>query len=96
MSLTAGSSVGRYQIQNLLGSGGMGEVYKAVDSRLQRTVAVKVLPHAHTRDSRDRGAGQPWATLEQLEEHAAGLVCLSGCARDGVLAGAFAGGDPVQ
>jgi error-prone DNA polymerase len=47
------------------------------------------LAHAHTRDNAGRSAGQPWATLEQLEEHAAGLVCLSGCARDGALAGAW-------
>ena len=45
--------------------------------------------HSHTRDNPGRSAGQPWATLEQLEEHAAGLVCLSGCARDGALAGAW-------
>ncbi|HET6997132.1 MAG TPA: error-prone DNA polymerase [Solirubrobacterales bacterium] len=45
--------------------------------------------HAHTRDNTGRSASQPWATLEQVEEHAEGLVCLSGCARDGVLAGAF-------
>ncbi|HEV7483869.1 MAG TPA: error-prone DNA polymerase [Solirubrobacterales bacterium] len=45
--------------------------------------------HAHTRDNTARAATPPWATLEQLEEHAAGLVCLSGCARDGALAGAW-------
>ncbi len=52
--------------------------------------------HAHTRDSPGRAAGQPWATLEQVEEHAAGLVCLSGCARDGALAGAFECGDTAR
>jgi error-prone DNA polymerase len=45
--------------------------------------------HSRTRDNPGRAAGQPWATLEQVEEHAAGLVCLSGCARDGALAGAW-------
>jgi error-prone DNA polymerase len=45
--------------------------------------------HSHTRDGTARTAGQPWATLEQMEEHAEGLVCLSGCARDGALAGAW-------
>jgi error-prone DNA polymerase len=47
------------------------------------------LAHAHTRDNAARAAMQPWATLEQVEEHAEGLVCLSGCARDGALAGAW-------
>ncbi|HEX5610026.1 MAG TPA: error-prone DNA polymerase [Solirubrobacterales bacterium] len=51
------------------------------------------LAHAHTRDNATRSAGQPWATLEQLEEHAEGLVCLSGCARQGALAGAWERGD---
>jgi len=45
--------------------------------------------HSHTRDNTGRQAMQPSATLEQVEEHAEGLVCLSGCARDGAVAGAF-------
>ena len=51
------------------------------------------LAHAHTRDNTGRTATQPWATLEQVEEHAAGLVCLSGCTRDGAVAGAFERGE---
>jgi len=51
------------------------------------------LAHAHTRDNTGRTASQPWATLEQVEEHAGGLVCLSGCARDGAVAGAFERGE---
>ncbi|HET7418617.1 MAG TPA: error-prone DNA polymerase [Solirubrobacterales bacterium] len=49
--------------------------------------------HAHTRDNTTRSQAQPWATFEQVEEHAEGLVCLSGCARDGAVAGAFERGD---
>ncbi|MDQ2631575.1 MAG: PHP domain-containing protein, partial [Actinomycetota bacterium] len=49
--------------------------------------------HAHTRDNAPRTQMQSWATLEQVEEHAEGLVCLSGCARDGAVAGAFERGD---
>ena len=44
MSLQPGSRLGPYEIESAIGAGGMGEVYKANDTRLDRTVAIKVLP----------------------------------------------------
>ncbi len=44
MALTPGAKLGPYEVQSLVGSGGMGEVYRARDTRLQRDVAIKVLP----------------------------------------------------
>src|SRR5208282_295575 len=44
MALTSGSKLGPYEIQSPLGAGGMGEVYRARDTRLDRIVAIKVLP----------------------------------------------------
>jgi eukaryotic-like serine/threonine-protein kinase len=56
MTLAIGSKLGPYEIVGLLGVGGMGEVYRARDTRLDRTVAIKVLPQhlADTPDARQR------------------------------------------
>jgi serine/threonine protein kinase len=50
MSLTSGTKLGPYVIVSLAGAGGMGEVYRARDGRLNREVAIKVLPAAFARD----------------------------------------------
>ena len=50
MALASGTKLGPYDIQSLLGSGGMGEVYRARDSRLNRIVAIKVLPASYSAD----------------------------------------------
>jgi Tol biopolymer transport system component len=48
MALTSGTRLGPYEIQSPLGAGGMGEVYRATDTRLDRVVAVKIIPaHLH-------------------------------------------------
>src|SRR3989304_6033396 len=50
MSLAPGTSLGPYEITAQIGEGGMGEVYRATDTKLKREVAIKVLPAAFTED----------------------------------------------
>jgi eukaryotic-like serine/threonine-protein kinase len=69
MTLTAGSRLGPYEILSPLGAGGMGEVYKARDTRLDRTVAIKVLPErlSASPDSRQRFEREA-KTISQLSD----------------------------
>src|SRR4029434_10498428 len=46
MPLSPGAKLGRYEIRSKIGEGGMGEVYLAVDTELDRKVAIKILPEA--------------------------------------------------
>ena len=50
MPLTTGNRLGSYEILSLLGVGGMGEVYRARDTKLNRDVAIKILPELFARD----------------------------------------------
>jgi hypothetical protein len=68
MALTAGTRLGPYEILAPIGAGGMGEVYRAKDTRLGREVAIKVLPAHLTADA---------AALNQLEREARAVAALS-------------------
>src|SRR5580765_2909897 len=68
MTLTAGTRLGAYEILSPLGAGGMGEVYRARDSKLKRDVAVKVLPQSLSADSE---------ALARFEREALAVAALS-------------------
>jgi serine/threonine protein kinase len=68
MALSPGTTLGAYQIVGLIGAGGMGEVYKATDTRLNRTVAIKVLNQKFASDPtfRERFSREA-KTISQLD-----------------------------
>ena len=68
MPLTSGTKLGPYEIQSSLGAGGMGEVYRARDTRLGRDVALKILPESFAREA-DR--------LHRFEQEARAVAALN-------------------
>ena len=69
MALPPGSRLGAYEVRSLLGAGGMGEVYRAHDTKLDRDVALKILPESFASDP-DR--------LMRFEREAKTLAAVSG------------------
>lgn len=67
--LKTGARLGPYEIQNCLGAGGMGEVYRARDTRLDRTVAIKVLPASLASDPQSRERFHREARAISLLDH---------------------------
>jgi serine/threonine-protein kinase len=69
MALTIGTQLGSYEITALLGKGGMGEVYRARDTKLKREVAIKILPEEFSRDPERIGRFQREAEALALLNH---------------------------
>ena len=103
MALEIGSRLGHYDVTALIGEGGMGEVYRARDTKLDRDVALKVLPEAFTQDpdrlARFEREAKVLASLNHPNIAAIyGLEEADGvsCARPGVGRGADVGGSHCQ
>src|SRR5579872_7305586 len=69
MEIPSGTRFDRYEILSPLGKGGMGEVYLALDTRLKRKVALKLLPAAFTRDSGRMGRFEQEAQAASALNH---------------------------
>jgi serine/threonine protein kinase len=73
MSLASGTRLGPYEVLGLIGAGGTGEVYKARDTRLDRTVTVKILPAELCADP-DPSAGSGSSRAKSRDERRARLL----------------------
>ena len=81
MSLSTGSRLGSYEILAPIGAGGMGEVYRARDSKLGRDVAIKVLPEAFARDAERMARFQREAKVLASLSHP-NIATIYGCLED--------------
>src|SRR5215471_11090715 len=75
MALAIGTQLGSHEITALLGKGGMGEVYRARDTKLKREVAIKILPDEFNRDPERISRFQREAeALAALNHHSIGAI----------------------
>ena len=92
MTITAGSRLGVYDLTALIGEGGMGRVYKARDTKLDRDVAIKILPEAFAHDADRLARFQREAkTLAALRIASCKEVSRSGTRSFGSVSGAHPG-----
>lgn len=67
MALPTGTRLGPYEIQSPLGAGGMGEVYRARDTRLDRTVAIRILHLASQTTLKPSSASERYVTAGNIQ-----------------------------
>ena len=82
MTLQPGARLGPYQVFSAIGAGGMGEVYRARDRKLQRDVAVKVLPEGFAQDA--PGGHAESVSVPAVRVHGAARAVLTGWKMDRV------------
>src|SRR5215472_15908459 len=98
MPLNVGARLGPYEILAPLGKGGMGEVFRAVDTRLRRTVAIKVLPHDKIADPERKRRFLQEARAASALNHP-NIVTVHDMSRDGdidYLVMEYVPGDPLD
>ncbi len=83
MTLAAGTKLGPYEIVGPLGAGGMGEVYRARDTRLERTVAIKIFPAHLSSNSEAKQRFEREARAISSLNHPTSARCMTSAIRTG-------------